>query len=420
MPLRPPFDLFQLRGKGNQPLLGVRRAEQLGTEREPVRGEPGRHVDPWPAQHVPRPSVRARGDHGLVGLPAGQPVEAADRRRRGRGGRGQQHVDPAEHRADPALQTGFHGASQFQRGPGEQPAVPGVRARARVEARDVRDAQRPVAHAGQRTRQEGHADQAVIRFDFDDLVALLRQCLREPPRRRLDDRIEPGFRCGERDPGGQSDAQAARFARRRSPERRPRAGDDVEQERRVTDRPGQRAEHGQAVEQLVAGRHPAALRLDPDQAGPRRRNPDGTGAVRAERCGDHACRDRRGGPAGRTARGMTGLPRVARRAERGPLGERPDRHLRDVRLAEHDRARGAQALDDLRVRRHRPAVRRGSPRGDLAGDVDVVLDRDRHAEQRRSFARGQAPVGVGCFAERFFVAEVLERVERGLAGARPR
>ena len=83
-----------------------------------------------------------------------------------------------------------------------------------------------------------------------------------------------------------------------------------------------------------------------------------------------------------------------------PPGERPGSHglrvtphvadsvnghciqLGHVRLAEHDRAGGAQAADDLGVRGRR-AVHGAVPlHRDLAGDVGVVLDSDRHAEQR--------------------------------------
>jgi len=46
-----------------------------------------------------------------------------------------------------------------------------------------------------------------------------------------------------------------------------------------------------------------------------------------------------------------------------------------------------------RIGFHRPVVGAGAVRGQLAGDVDVVLDRDRDAEQRRRLAGGDAPVG---------------------------
>ncbi len=51
-------------------------------------------------------------------------------------------------------------------------------------------------------------------------------------------------------------------------------------------------------------------------------------------------------------------------------------------LAEDHRAGGAQAPDDLGVGGCRRRAAAGAVRGDLAGEVDVVLDRDRDPEQR--------------------------------------
>ena len=65
-----------------------------------------------------------------------------------------------------------------------------------------------------------------------------------------------------------------------------------------------------------------------------------------------------------------------------------------LRLAEDHGAGGAQAAHDLRVGA-RPAPRSpGAARGDLAGDVGVVLDRDRHAQQRAVLAAAAARVGL--------------------------
>jgi hypothetical protein len=54
-----------------------------------------------------------------------------------------------------------------------------------------------------------------------------------------------------------------------------------------------------------------------------------------------------------------------------------------VRLAEQNGAGGAQAAHDLVVLRRRAAVPERAARADLARDVGVVLDRDRHAVERR-------------------------------------
>ncbi len=55
-------------------------------------------------------------------------------------------------------------------------------------------------------------------------------------------------------------------------------------------------------------------------------------------------------------------------------------------LADHDRARRAQPADDLGVGWSGVRVRPSPAAGDLAGDVDLILDGDRDAEQRRKIA----------------------------------
>ena len=50
-------------------------------------------------------------------------------------------------------------------------------------------------------------------------------------------------------------------------------------------------------------------------------------------------------------------------------------------------------------------------RGHLARDVGVVLDRDRHAEQRAAIAAAAAPVGLGGLGERALAEHDAERVE---------
>ena len=57
-------------------------------------------------------------------------------------------------------------------------------------------------------------------------------------------------------------------------------------------------------------------------------------------------------------------------------------------------ARLAQRAHDVGVALARAAVRQRAPGRDLAGDVGVVLDRHRHAEQRPPIARAAARVGL--------------------------
>ena len=135
--------------------------------------------------------------------------------------------------------------------------------------------------------------------------------------------------------------------------------------------------------------------LIPTMPGQRGRDADRRAAVGAGRGRDHPRRDGRRAAAARPARRPRGVVRVGRAAERRALGERaPQRELRQVRLADDDRARRAQARHDRRVARRPAPHRGGAERRDLARDVRVVLDRDRHAAQRpvrqRPLRLGQA------------------------------
>ena len=89
------------------------------------------------------------------------------------------------------------------------------------------------------------------------------------------------------------------------------------------------------------------------------------------------------------------IPRVARRAERERLRHRQRLELRHVRLAQRHGARGAQPADDLGVGGDRSAVGERAAGGDLARHVGVVLDRDRHAVERRGVVAAPAIGGVG-------------------------
>jgi hypothetical protein len=83
------------------------------------------------------------------------------------------------------------------------------------------------------------------------------------------------------------------------------------------------------------------------------------------------------------------VPWISGGAERQRLGERPDAQLRHHGLAKNHRARRAKPAHHLGVFIFRRAVRVGAHRSDLAGDVDIVLDRDGHTEQRQPLARVQ-------------------------------
>jgi hypothetical protein len=54
--------------------------------------------------------------------------------------------------------------------------------------------------------------------------------------------------------------------------------------------------------------------------------------------------------------------------------------------------------------------------GRLAGDIDIVLERHRHAEQRQPLARPQAALGQACFRAGRLRAQEAEGIERLLRG----
>ena len=107
----------------------------------------------------------------------------------------------------------------------------------------------------------------------------------------------------------------------------------------------------------------------------------------------------------------SGVPRVARDAERRPLGVAHDRQLGKVGLADHHGARGAQTAHELAVIRDGGEVGRRAPGRYLAGHVLHVLDRDRHAQERPLVTGATAPVGLLRVHERALVHDVSERVQ---------
>ena len=190
----------------------------------------------------------------------------------------------------------------------------------------------------------------------------------------------------------------------------------VEEQRRVAHPTRDRPVHGEpvpAVQLLGVGRErdAVALRLDAEQTAEAGGDADRAEAVGAER-GPHQA----GGDGGtRTSRGAAGgvleVPGVAGDAERRRLGERPQRQLGHVGLAEDhapaSRRRRTTSWSALAGRSAAP-VPEG---GDLAGDVGVVLDRDRHPQQRALSAGAPPRVGLVGFQQRAFGEHSLVGVQ---------
>ena len=192
----------------------------------------------------------------------------------------------------------------------------------------------------------------------------------------------------------------------------------VEEQRGVRDGAGERAVDGEAVEGLAprVRRQPAALGLDPDEVGPRGRDADRAGAVGPEP-GGHETRGHGGRrtPAG-PARGPVPGPGVAGVAGVRRSGQRPLAELGGVRLADDDRAGLLEASDDLGVLRRRREVARAAEGGRVTGQVGVVLDAQRDAEQWSVLAAGARVVGLGRGPAGVVDGDDAERVERALGG----
>jgi len=113
------------------------------------------------------------------------------------------------------------------------------------------------------------------------------------------------------------------------------------------------------------------------------------------------------------------VPGIADDTERRSLADRPLPELRRVRLADDDRARLLDLSDQLAVGVLDLEVAGASERGRLAGQIDVVFDRDRNAEQRRLLTRGATPVGLLRLGERRFRTDAAKRVDAALGGLDP-
>ncbi len=79
--------------------------------------------------------------------------------------------------------------------------------------------------------------------------------------------------------------------------------------------------------------------------------------------------------------------------------------------AEHDRAGGPHALDDLGVFAGGLAVGVRAVRGDVDGDVGVVLDRHGHTEQRALVAALESRRRLVGLRQRALAVHAAERVE---------
>ena len=182
----------------------------------------------------------------------------------------------------------------------------------------------------------------------------------------------------------------------RGGERARRLGERVEHDPGVQHGARERAEDDPvaAVAVVWCAGHAAALRLEAEQARAGGGDADRPRAVGGERGRHDPGCDRGGGSAAGPAGGPARVPRVAGDAPGHRFRERPEPQLGHRGLADDHRAGGAEATDDLGIGRRGDGERIGSPAREVAGDVDLVLDGDRHPQQRPVLACRSPAVGL--------------------------
>jgi len=160
-------------------------------------------------------------------------------------------------------------------------------------------------------------------------------------------------------------------------------------------------------DQLVAAgggihRHAAERRLQADEPREARRDADRARAVGPERERRQTRRDCRGAASRRPSGRPREVPRIAGLAEQRVVGRAAPGELGQVRPADEDGARRAQARDAWRVfRRDEVGQQPRARRRALARRPEVVLDRHRHAVQRAEWrARHHGVLRASGFVER--------------------
>ena len=200
------------------------------------------------------------------------------------------------------------------------------------------------------------------------------------------------------------------------------SGDRAQQERRVANRPRERAdmsERRRGARRI--DRDTRELRLDAEQAAERARDAHGPTAVGSQRKRRDPGRDAGRGAAARPARSLGEVPGVGRDPGQRAVADRLAAELAGRGLADDAGALPARPVHRGRVdRRH--IVRHGAgAEGQLqAVHGDQVLDRNRQAvQQAEVFARHHGLLGLPCRLERQVRRSLDETVERGLQPFHP-
>ena len=323
------------------------------------------------------------------------PLEPPDgRRRHGVAGR-EQHIVILQYAVHPTRQRALARERALEQRPRNQPSQAPDRAGAPFQSLRMGDRAGVVAGAPQVAHDQARPGLlAVVGVALGDLVAERAQQLDRVLERAAGVGVGTGDQAGG-NARGVGDAQLPRRCGGGGGERHvggrravavdlagPR--DDVVEQRRVRHPASEYAVHGQAVPVASVGRerHASALGLEPEQPAPRGGDADRAGAVGGERGAHEPGGHRRAAAPTRAAGRPLQVPGVAGDAEGGGLGERPQAQLGHVGLADDHRAGVPQASHDLGVRAGGLVLRVGAFAGELADHVDVVLDGDRHPQQR--------------------------------------
>ena len=159
------------------------------------------------------------------------------------------------------------------------------------------------------------------------------------------------------------------------------AGERVQHQGGIAHRPrhGPGVREGLPSGQTGAGGHAAEGRLEPEDPAERGRDPDRAATIGAEGEGAEPRRHRRPRPAARPAGRARHIPRIARGAKEGVVGDALEPELRRVRLAHDDRAGGAEALHRYRVFLGHVVGEQPRTRGGAKAPCeDQILDGDGH------------------------------------------
>ena len=191
--------------------------------------------------------------------------------------------------------------------------------------------------------------------------------------------------------GAQRNSQPARLACRRFDE--PPAGSltgvgHVQEQCGIGHCTSQGAVDTQAAPGVVVrrDRHPVALRLEAEQAAPTGRDANRPRPVGTQRDRRQTGSHRRAAAATAAAGRVGKIPRIVCGTVGHRFGERPQHHLRHRGLAQDDRTGFSQPPHHLGVGGGGQVVGAAAVGGELPGDVDVILDRDRNSEHRQSLA----------------------------------